>query len=262
MLLLLSMFFLLYTLLFYSIYLIISLCRHSGNFYLRFISANLISYREVYFSKFVVIGSLLSIVLTVYMLQVGIFSKWQTQVPNYKSNTFIVGLQDSHKSNLSEIMSESDLFYYPVVRGNLIKQDVVNTTEGFGDPIFKRPINISESLDIPDGNKVVEGRWHSQNSDIGEVSVEQSVAKRLGLTIGSEVVFKVANEYLSLKVTSIRSVNWLNFRPNFYFLCSIGTLNKFPKTWLTSANIDNKQLIARITSRFIGCLCDTCRRCN
>jgi len=66
------------------------------------------------------------------------------------------------------------------------------------------------------------------------------MAEELGLKLGDELQFTLQGELFAAPVTSIRSVVWENFQPNFYILGSRQLLEQRPQTWLMSAFIDDQ----------------------
>ena len=52
------------------------------------------------------------------------------------------------------------------------------------------------------------------------------------MTVGSQV--------LRAPITSIRSVVWENFKPNFFLIANAGLIDSFPQTWLLSALIEER----------------------
>jgi putative ABC transport system permease protein len=86
------------------------------------------------------------------------------------------------------------------------------------------------------------------------MSVEQGMAEKLDLKLGDQLTMTVGSKVLQAEVTSIRSVVWENFKPNFYLIANPGLLESFPQTWLLSALIadhnkaDLKQLLKRYPS--------------
>ena len=66
------------------------------------------------------------------------------------------------------------------------------------------------------------------------VSVEAKVAESLKLKLGDLMTFTIAGVNREARVTSLRSINWDNFQPNFFMIFQPGTLQDLPATYLTS----------------------------
>jgi putative ABC transport system permease protein len=67
--------------------------------------------------------------------------------------------------------------------------------------------------------------------------VEAQLAERLGIELGDELGFSVGAETFTAEVTSIRTVQWDSFRPNFYMVFPPGVLEDFAATWMTSFHL-------------------------
>jgi len=69
------------------------------------------------------------------------------------------------------------------------------------------------------------------------VSVESGLAKRLGVSLGDELLFDVAGQTFSVTVSSIRKVDWGTLTPNFYMILSATALENLPLAYLTSFHV-------------------------
>jgi putative ABC transport system permease protein len=80
------------------------------------------------------------------------------------------------------------------------------------------------------------------------------MAESLQIGIGDVLSFSVGSEVIEVPITSIRSVLWENFKPNFYIIANRQLIEDLPQTWLLSALIsdsqkrDLKQLLSRFPS--------------
>jgi len=92
---------------------------------------------------------------------------------------------------------------------------------------------------LQEDNRIGEGRVWDSGTTENEVSVEQNFARELGLSLGDEVTFDVAGEAASAKVTSLRTVEWDSFSPNFFMVFTPAVLESFPATFITSLYADD-----------------------
>jgi putative ABC transport system permease protein len=115
-------------------------------------------------------------------------------------------------------------------------EDVTQMT--FEDPQgrewARRDANLSWTATLQEDNRIVEGRfWSSDSRESGiqdtEISVELGFAEELGLSLGDEVAF----------VTSLRTVEWDSFSPNFFVVFAPGALEPFPATYISSLYADD-----------------------
>jgi putative ABC transport system permease protein len=85
--------------------------------------------------------------------------------------------------------------------------------------------------------RIVAGRWvppHAGDSIPG-VSLEISVAKDLGVGVGSRITWDVQGVPIETRVTSLREVNWARFEPNFFAVFPTGVLNGAPAQFVVLA---------------------------
>jgi putative ABC transport system permease protein len=87
--------------------------------------------------------------------------------------------------------------------------------------------------------RVVAGKWPPPraSSPPAPISVEQDVARELGVGVGDEIVWDVQGVTLASKITSLREVDWARFEPNFFVVFAPGVLESAPQTIVTLTRI-------------------------
>ncbi len=98
-----------------------------------------------------------------------------------------------------------------------------------------RGVNLTFRNELGTGEKIIEGKYFSSKFDgngVPEISIEKRYAKRLGIEIGDKLSFEVLGMPVEGRVTSIRSVQWTTFMPNFFIVFQPGVLDDAPKTYL------------------------------
>jgi len=71
------------------------------------------------------------------------------------------------------------------------------------------------------------------------VSVEEDLARELGVTLGDEIVWDVQGVAIPSRVTSLREVSWARFEPNFFVVFAPGRLEQAPHTLVALTRIDD-----------------------
>ena len=177
-------------------------------------------------------------------------TSWQAKVPENAPNVFAInllgketqrfqGFLDQHKINHSPM--------YPIVRGRLsaVNQIPINeyasAESGLNDESLERDLALTWSGDLPENNKILNGEWHKIDEPSNRVSVEEGIAENLEIELGDKLTFTIEAEKVSAVVTSIRSVEWESFMPNFYMIFSPGTLDDLPTTYIASLHIGKQQ---------------------
>jgi putative ABC transport system permease protein len=103
---------------------------------------------------------------------------------------------------------------------------------------FRREYRSTYRDSVVQTERVVAGRWSGdKTASPARISVEQDLARELGVGVGDEIVWDVQGVALPSRVTSIREVDWARFEPNFFVVFAPGALEKAPQTWVTLTRI-------------------------
>jgi putative ABC transport system permease protein len=114
-----------------------------------------------------------------------------------------------------------------------------NTGEGPANAwVYRREYRSTYRDSIVATERLVEGRWSAARAPLpARISVEQDLARELGVGIGDEIVWDVQGVTLPSRVTSVREVDWARFEPNFFVVFAPGALENAPQTWVTLTRI-------------------------
>ena len=170
---------------------------------------------------------------------------WKTQIPENTPNYFAVNVFPEDVASFSDrVIEEGHSFssLYPIVRGRLIKvngesvrQRVSKESQARG--AIERELNLTWADKVPDDNVMTDGLWWDQldpSLSLTPVSVEQRLAERMGLKLQDVLTFSIAGSELEAKITSIRTVDWDSFHPNFYMIFPPQTIERFNTTYIGS----------------------------
>jgi putative ABC transport system permease protein len=89
------------------------------------------------------------------------------------------------------------------------------------------------------------GEWRERRDAAVPVSIEEGVARELGVTLGDEIVWDVQGVSLASKVAALRAVDWARFEPNFFMIFPEGPLDEAPQTFVALSRIDDPGRRAR-----------------
>ena len=96
--------------------------------------------------------------------------------------------------------------------------------------VFRREYRSTYRDSVVATERVVAGKFHVERSSPVGISVEQDLARELGVGVGDEIVWDVQGIGLPSRVTSLREVDWARFEPNFFVVFPPGALEKAPQT--------------------------------
>ncbi|MFN3629999.1 MAG: ABC transporter permease, partial [Casimicrobiaceae bacterium] len=181
--------------------------------------------------------------ITVGFVRTDLFAAWQKSLPVDAPNRFLINIQADQIAPLGRLLSERgrQAEFFPMVRARLIAiNDRPVSPSDFSDERAKRLVdrefNLSASTTLPYGNRIVAGAWLTPASD-NEMSLEEGIAKTLGLALGDRATFDAAGRAFTVKVTSLRKVDWDSFRVNFFVLLPERMLADLPKSYITAFHL-------------------------
>ncbi|WP_136475375.1 ABC transporter permease [Pseudomonas sp. DG56-2] len=191
-------------------------------------------------------GLILLAMALIALLRAELLDTWQNQLPKDAPNYFALNILPDDKNTFAQRLHEfttqaAPLF--PVIPGRLTEingqavQQIVSK-ESTGDRAVQRDLSLTWAAELPQGNALSEGQWWQASpaidSDLPGVSVEAELAQSLKLKMGDQLTFSIGGQQRQAVVSSLRTVNWDSFQPNFYMIFQPGTLQDLPTTYLTS----------------------------
>lgn len=187
------------------------------------------------------IGLMAMLLLTVTRAE--LLDAWQKAMPADAPNRFIINIQPDQRAALADKFAEAGIAaeILPMIRGRL--QSIRGQKVGAGDfpdderaqRLIEREFNLSWRADLPPGNTVSSGQWF-QNDDRGKdlASVEEGLAKTLGIQLGDALVFNIAGVEKSVRVGNLRKLAWDSMRVNFFVIMAPGIIEDVPASYITS----------------------------
>lgn len=130
-----------------------------------------------------------------------------------------------------------------MVRGRLIGKNGndISATEWQDERakhLAEREFNLSWAAQMQSDNQLLSGRWWTPK-EYGKpyLSIEQDLAKTLGIRLGDKLLFDVAGDPLTLTVTSLRKVDWDTMRANFFAVTPPGVLDNYSANYISSFHL-------------------------
>ena len=196
---------------------------------------------------------LLALVLLV-LLRTDLISSWRQATPPDAPNRFVINIQpdqgDAFKGRLGQAgVGQYD--WYPMIRGRLVAINNQPVNPEIQDDerakrLVDREFNLSHTAELPPHNELVAGRWVANEPDA--LSVEEGLAKTLGLKLGDRMRFDLAGQVAEGRITSLRKVDWGSMRVNFFVLFPTTSVADAPVSYIaafqapaqTAAAFDNQ----------------------
>ena len=208
----------------------------------------------------------------VIMIRTDLLTTWQAQLPVDAPNHFVLNVLPDKAPAFEAFLQDRNIQtnkLFPITRGRLthindvaVKKAV--TKEQQNNEALNRELSLTEADETPPDNKIIAGEWWQNVSDasghqpedfgnrLPRVSVEARLADRLGIAMNDTLSFVVGSQTFHATVSSIRSVKWDSFNPNFYMMFEPGTLQDLPITYLTSFYLpsEKRQQLRELVRQF------------
>ncbi|OHC81769.1 MAG: ABC transporter permease [Sideroxydans sp. GWF2_59_14] len=218
------------------------------------------------------LGGMALLVLT--LVRADLLEAWQGKLPPDTPNRFVVNIQSDQVQPVQDFFVQQSLpspELQPMVRGRLVAiNDRTVSGDSYPDPrargLVEREFNLSYMEQMPGWNELVSGKWWGSCDTLlakpadcgsgcqtasreletsaslcrggqdgaGELSVEEGIAKTLGIHMGDTLTYDVAGSSFTAKVTSLRKVQWDSMRVNFFVIATPELLQDFPASYLSS----------------------------
>jgi len=193
-----------------------------------------------------------------------LLENWQRELPDDAPNMFLINIQPEQRDGIEQRLDEASTLpvdLYPMSRGRLISinDELVDPTsyeDSRDENLARREWNISSLAEAREDNPIVAGEWWTEEQlDQDLFSIEDGIAKRLGIDIGDSLTYRVAGEDYSGTVSSFREVTWDSFKPNFFLVATPSWQAKLPATYMTSLRLPSEgqgPFIASLVREFPG----------
>ena len=206
----------------------------------------------------VVFGIGLFSLLLLTTLRMDLIDRWQATLPEDAPNHFLINIQSNEREAVQQLFEQQQMSaaLYPMIRGRLVKiNNMPVSAEDYDSEqakrLLAREFNMSALDTLPENNKITQGTWFGKNLTSG-FSVEEGIAKTLGVKLGDSMSFDMAGQIYHAKISSLRSVRWDSMQPNFFVLAAPNSLNTQPKTYITSVYIkaSNQDFIPTLIKQY------------
>ncbi|HET8869757.1 MAG TPA: FtsX-like permease family protein, partial [Aquabacterium sp.] len=156
---------------------------------------------------------LLALMLLV-LLRTDLIDSWRKATPVDAPNRFVINIQPDQQQAFQDLLHQAGVKrfdWYPMVRARLIEVNgkpvrAQDYKEDRAQRLVDREFNLSHAAQAPDNNELVAGRYTPEEKDA--FSVEEGLAKTLGLKLGDRLKFDLAGTPQEGRITSLRKVDW------------------------------------------------------
>ncbi len=209
------------------------------------------------------LGLGLMALLLLTFVRTDLLDRWRLSLSDDAPNRFVINVQPDQLDGVREYMASQGVgapTLYPMIRGRLVEHNGKPVTGAAyaaeGDRarrLAEREFNLSSAESVGDDNKIVAGKlWPPKRLAKPEISVEEEFATSLKWKLGDRVAFDIAGQRFEATITSLRTVEWESFKPNFFVIASPGALDDYSASYITAVKVppERSTFTAGLVQRF------------
>jgi putative ABC transport system permease protein len=199
------------------------------------------------------LGTGVMLILAVFLMQSQVLREIQETASPKLPNLFLVDVTSDEVPGMRSFFeaqpgptagSHAELELLPVVSGRFISLNGV-PLEKLKVQHFPRRMLESVSFSwvdkAPDGDRIRQGKWWS-DTNAREIAIDEGIANRIHVGLGSAVEIEVDGRDLMLKVAAIFRSDGQHIGQRSGFIVPSGLLKDAATVWYGAARIDSKQV--------------------
>jgi putative ABC transport system permease protein len=207
------------------------------------------------------------LVTTLYVVQSSLLDRFSLGVGSSSANVVFFDVQQDQEPGVDSLVragAERMVQQAPVVvmrissiNGVAVTDDRIERTPEGGRArwALRREYRSTFRDTLVASERLVAGRWDAETSaqsDTSAISVEQDLARDLRLDVGDVIVWDVQGVEVPTRITSLRSVDWNRFEPNFFIVFRPDALARAPTQYIVTAKTRDAGETARLQRSIVA----------
>lgn len=205
------------------------------------------------------------LVLTLQLLRTSLLQELFPPGKESQPNAILFDIQTDQRQGVADTLNRFGLTVLeeaPIItmrlasiRGRSIDAIINAKEEKSASWALRREYRSTWRTNLTLGETLVEGRfagWMTNELAPIPISLEEGIARELGIRLGDEVVFDVQGILLTNQVTSLRKVDWRQIRPNFFIVFPAGSLEAAPSMHVMATHVPNAEASARMQREIVN----------
>jgi putative ABC transport system permease protein len=197
------------------------------------------------------LGTGVMLILAVYLMQATLLREIRETAAPSLPNVFLVDVTTDEAAGVKELFARQPgvrqpLDLMPVVQGRFISLNGKPLDQLKGQHFPQRMLEHAElswADAAPAGDKVTQGKWWT-SAEAAELAVNEGVAQRLHLGVGSAVELEIGGVARALQVAAIYRADGQHLGARVEFMLPSGQLKDAPAAWYGGAHVDPHQVAA------------------
>ncbi len=203
------------------------------------------------------------LMLTLYLVQNNVLRAIATSRPATEANVVLFDVQPDQRAGAIKVLRDHGLDVLdeaPIVTlrlasidGRAVEQILAETNRTIPNWVLRREYRSSVAGRLRPGESVLAGSWPpaaEPGQPVG-VSMEESLARELGVRLGAALEFDLQGVSFAGKVTSLRQVEWRRVQPGFFLLFPAEAFGDAPATHVLTTRAGSATASAALQSEIV-----------
>ncbi len=204
------------------------------------------------------------LITTLYLVQQNLLAKFESTAAQSRANVLFFDVQDDQLSPLdsmmrssgAEVMLTAPIITMRIAAINGVKVATLTADTARAGWALRREYRSTFRDGMVPTEELVSGRWFGdpgagKGEGVPQLSLEEDVARDLGVVLGDTVTWNVQGIDVETRVTSLRRVNWAQFEPNFFAVFEPRALAGAPLQYVILAHAEGDSLAAGVQQQAV-----------
>ena len=221
-----------------------------SNTILRLVQSNLHRPGTVFPAITVSIGSGLSVLIAIALVQENLSDQITKNLPEKAPAFFFIDIQPNQVSNfdtaIKSIKGTRNYQRVPTLRGRIVKingeQIELSEIPEESHWAIRGDRALTYSAKQTSKAEIVAGKWWSEDYH-GKplISLDSKLAKSFNVTVGDNLTINILGKDVKAEIANLRKINWRKLQFDFAIIFAPGTLENAPLTYMAAVEVPIKK---------------------
>jgi putative ABC transport system permease protein len=208
----------------------------------------------------VALGLGLTLFTTLAVIETNLSGQIRTTIPAKAPSFFMLDIPSEEVGRFRTVAGAAapggDLVTIPSLRGSVVAvgdrrvADMEDIPEGAW--FLRGDRGLTYSATVPEGSRVVEGKWWPANyAGPPLISLDVEAARAAGIKVGDRLTVSILGRDIEATIASLREINWDTMGFNFVIVFAPGALEQAPHSFMATISMPEaeERPFARAVSR-------------
>jgi putative ABC transport system permease protein len=199
------------------------------------------------------------LISTLYLTQSALLAHVSLTGGGTNPNMVLFDIQSDQNEGVASLIRSFDLplmqrvpivtMRLEAVRGRSVEDIMNDPRPAIRGWALQREYRVTYRDHLIETEKVIAGAWQGRvdpSSGTIPISLEESMARSLRVSVGDQLVFNVQGVPMTTTVSSIRQVEWRRVQPNFLLVFPAGALEEAPQFHVLVTRVESSEMSARV----------------